>query len=126
MPALADGGCRQRAGGSVDLIRRSIPQQKHPVQLGQRGTEVFVLFERDLQAPVHFADRLRRGIQDLVLIQGEKLGGGGGVAGKGDRKASGSRSEDSLSRGWQRLRQKAAEVIEERLPARVGRALFEP
>ena len=104
----------------MDLVRCSIAQQKHPVQLRQLGTEVFVLLERDLDAALHLADGLRRGIHDLVLIEGEKLGVGGRVTGKGEREASGSRSEDGLGRGRQRLRQKAAEAIEERLPARIG------
>jgi predicted GNAT family N-acyltransferase len=52
----------------VDLIRRSVAQQEHSVQLCQLGTEVFVLLQGDLYAAIDAADRLRGRILDLALI----------------------------------------------------------
>ena len=94
-PAMAAGN---GPGSSVDLIGRSIAKQKNAVQLCQLGLEVHVSLQRDLDPTVHLLDRLRRGILDLVLIQGEELGVGGGMTGKGEGKTVGV----AQKRPWRR------------------------
>ena len=52
----------------MDLVGRSIAQQKNPIQFRQLVMEVHISLKRDLYPTVHTLDGLRRGILDLALI----------------------------------------------------------
>ena len=76
----------------MDLVRRSVAQQKNPIQLCQLSAEVHVSLERNLKSTIHALDRLRRGVLDLALIKGKELGVGRRVTGNGEGKTAGRRS----------------------------------
>ena len=74
-----------------------------------------VFGQREFEAALHFGDGLGGGVLELVLVQGEELGTGSGVAGEGQGEAGGCGGEDGLGGSGQRLGQAAAEGIKEGL-----------
>src|SRR6185312_11032120 len=110
------GGQGQRSGGGVNFISLPAAENEQSMQLCWRFAEILVFGECNLHAVTAKLNRLRGGVGDDVLVEGEEFGGMLALVGfNREGEALGCCLESGCIARGKRLRESAGELADKLL-----------